>query len=279
MQSLAAAIPSPILEPLGAQLRVPHRVLYRAMAEPELQRSRVFAAVGVVISAGVPEHVHVHRKIETCFLAGALDHLRQPRPRERRAALGHKHLPTVGPVAAQLPQRSHFVASERVRRRYAILLPGHVYQSGAEIDLVPPQFTQFGHPEPVARGHPDRQRVAMAVPASGPRSLGERLDLGRRQMLTIAHLHVRRPPDVPTMLDHCPQNRFRAAPHRSTSWRRSPSVQKIAFLHNGLNADSLPPERGQYPMVRFLAMTLGYPGLTQPPVTNRLTPPIATICA
>ena len=41
---------SPILEPLGAQLRVPQRVLYRAVAEPELQRSRVFAAVGVVIT-------------------------------------------------------------------------------------------------------------------------------------------------------------------------------------------------------------------------------------
>src|SRR6516164_5725297 len=69
---------SPILEPLGAQLRIPYRVLDRAMSEPELQRPGILAAIGVVVPTGVPEHVHVHRKIETCFLAGALDHLREP---------------------------------------------------------------------------------------------------------------------------------------------------------------------------------------------------------
>jgi hypothetical protein len=82
-------------------------------------------------------------------------------------------------VTAQLPQRPHFVASERVRRRYAILLPGHVDQSGAEIDLIPPQFAQFRHPEPVARGHPYCQRIAMPIPPAGPGGARQHLDLGR----------------------------------------------------------------------------------------------------
>ena len=62
-------------------------------------------------------------------------------PCERRPALGHKHLPTVGPVAAQLSQRSDFITVERVRRRHAILLPVYVDQSGARVDLIPAQFT------------------------------------------------------------------------------------------------------------------------------------------
>jgi hypothetical protein len=124
-----AQIGLPILEPLGAQLRVPHRVLYRAVAEPELQRSRVFAAVGVVIPAGVPEHVHVHWKVKTRFLPSTPDHLRETGSRERRTALRHEHLPTVGPVSAQLPQRPDFITVERVRRWHTILLPAYVDQS------------------------------------------------------------------------------------------------------------------------------------------------------
>jgi hypothetical protein len=74
----------------------------------------------------VSKHVKVHWKIETRFLACALDHLCQPRPRKRRAAFGGKYEPAFWPIPTQLPQRSDFITVERVRRRYAILLPTYV---------------------------------------------------------------------------------------------------------------------------------------------------------
>ena len=43
----------------------------------------------------------------------ALDDLREPGPRKPRTALGHKHMATVRPIAAQLPQCPDFVAVER----------------------------------------------------------------------------------------------------------------------------------------------------------------------
>ena len=62
---------SPILEPLGAQLRIPHRVLDRPVPEPELQRPSVLTSIGVVVPARVPQHVHVHWEVETRFLTRA----------------------------------------------------------------------------------------------------------------------------------------------------------------------------------------------------------------
>ena len=63
---------------------------------------------------------------------------------------------------------------------------------------------------------------------------------------------LRRPPDAPTVFGHCPQNRPRCTPHRPTSRRRSARVQKMVFPHNIRNADSLPTENGQYPVICFL---------------------------
>jgi len=71
-------------------------------------------------------------------------------------------------------------------------------------------------------------------------------------MLPAAHIGILRPADAPTMLDHCPQNRPRCTPHRPTSRRRSARVQKMVFPHNIRNADSLPTENGQYPVICFL---------------------------
>ena len=98
------------------------------------------------------------------------------------------------------------VTTERVRRWHAVLLPAYVNQSGAKVDLVPAQLTQFRHFEPVTGGHSDRQRVAMTVPTTAPRCLSKRLDLGWRQVLALTHLYVLRPTDTPTVFRHCPQN-------------------------------------------------------------------------
>jgi len=45
------------------------------VAEPQLQRARVLAAVRIELPAGVTRHVEVHRERELCSLSGALDHL------------------------------------------------------------------------------------------------------------------------------------------------------------------------------------------------------------
>ena len=73
-----AQIGLPIFKPLGTQFRIPHSMLNGPMTQPELQGARIFAAVGVMIAAGMPQHVHVHREIEPRHLADTLDHLRQP---------------------------------------------------------------------------------------------------------------------------------------------------------------------------------------------------------
>jgi len=143
---------SPILEPLGAQLFVPHSVLDRSMSEPELQRPGILAAIGVVVPAGVPEHVHVHRKIETCFsparstifanpdlVNGAprsVTNTCRPSGQSRRSC---RSALTSSPVSGCVDGTPFFF---RVARRG---------------DRSGPTVTQFGHPEPVARGHPDRQ--------------------------------------------------------------------------------------------------------------------------
>jgi hypothetical protein len=157
--------------------------------------------------------MHVYRKIETCFLAGALDHLRKPGSRKRRTTLSYEHLPAIGPVPPQLPQRPDLVTTERVRRWHAVLLPAYVNQSGAKVDLVPAQLTQFRHPEPVTGSHSDRQRVAMTLPTTAPRCLGKRLDLGGRQVLALPHLYVLRPSDPAPIRGHCPQNMLRGRYH------------------------------------------------------------------
>jgi hypothetical protein len=81
-----------------------------------------------------------------------------------------------------------------------------VNQSGAKVDLVPPQFTQFGHAESMPRRHADRQRIAVSVPPALPGRLRQLLDLGRRQMLTRANIGIFRPPDALAVFNYCPQN-------------------------------------------------------------------------
>jgi len=56
--------------------------------------------------------MHVHRERKPSRPAGSRDHLRESRSCERRAALGQKDLPTVGPIPAQLPQCPDFIAAE-----------------------------------------------------------------------------------------------------------------------------------------------------------------------
>ena len=70
------------------------------MTQPELQGARIFAAVGVMIAAGMPQHVHVHREVETRQLADTLDHLCHAGPYANRGEdtralqlwLGHRSI-------------------------------------------------------------------------------------------------------------------------------------------------------------------------------------------
>jgi len=56
--------------------------------EPVLNRSGINAVVGELISAGMPQHVKMHRQRETSALADNLDQPVDGIRRERRAALG-----------------------------------------------------------------------------------------------------------------------------------------------------------------------------------------------
>jgi hypothetical protein len=69
--------------------------------------------------------------------------------RERPATLGGEHEGAVGGLPAQLAQRSHLVAAQRMRRRLAVLRSADVQRGGAaEFDLRPFQVRDLAARRP-----------------------------------------------------------------------------------------------------------------------------------
>jgi hypothetical protein len=69
-------------------------------------------------AAGVSHHVGMSLEIEPSGLSGALHHAGKAGGGEWRAALGREHEGRRWVLLAlKLPQRPHFVAADRVRRR------------------------------------------------------------------------------------------------------------------------------------------------------------------
>jgi hypothetical protein len=80
--------------------------------------------------------VNVNRKGEACALANALDQAVDGVGRERSAALGGEHERAILGLPAQLAERPHLVAAQRVRARLAVLRPADVERGGAaQLDL------------------------------------------------------------------------------------------------------------------------------------------------
>jgi hypothetical protein len=73
---------------------------------------------------------------------------------------------TNGDLGILLPgkpaQGAQFVAANRMRRRRAPLRPADGQRAGVEVDLVPAEIDQLGHPESVPIGHEDHGRVPVA---------------------------------------------------------------------------------------------------------------------
>jgi hypothetical protein len=73
-------------------------------------------------------------------------------------------------LAAQLSQRAHLVAAERVRGRLAVLSAADVQRGGAaEVHLRPLEVGNLAGAEAVPISNEDQRRVTMAVAAAAGR--------------------------------------------------------------------------------------------------------------
>ena len=71
-----------VLEAGRRQLGIAHRVLNVLVAEIGLQRAGIDAVIGELVTAGMPEHVRMHWKVEASRHTEPGDHLAETRRRE-----------------------------------------------------------------------------------------------------------------------------------------------------------------------------------------------------
>jgi hypothetical protein len=91
-----------------------------------------------------------------------LEHPREAARCEWRAALGYGHARRDFALALKAPQSAQLVPLDWMRARHAVLCSARVQEHTVEVDLVPAQIDEFGRPKPMAVGHEDRGRVAVA---------------------------------------------------------------------------------------------------------------------
>ena len=89
---LPATLISPeVAEPVRRKLGVSDGVLDVLVAEIGLQRTRVDAVIRELVTAGMPEHVRMHWKVDFSDHTEPSDHLAESRRREWRSALGREN--------------------------------------------------------------------------------------------------------------------------------------------------------------------------------------------
>src|SRR5262245_43561519 len=89
-----------IFEPIGSHFGVPDRVLNVLVPEVVLQRPRVVAIVGELVSTGMAKHVRVDREWHLGGLAEALNEPVETDGTDWPAAFGNEHVGVGGVIAA-----------------------------------------------------------------------------------------------------------------------------------------------------------------------------------
>ena len=179
------------LEPIGAELRIAHRVRDVFVAEVLLDRACVLALAGEFEPARMAQHMRMGREGEFRELAGARDQFPRRRRRHRPSAFGHKQIRRIRVIAAQLAQRPELRPADRMRRGEAILQSRDVHQAGLEVDLLPAHRHEFRDPQPMPVSQEDERPIARTVAAHLDGGLEELLDLRRREILAGAPIKIR----------------------------------------------------------------------------------------
>jgi hypothetical protein len=108
----ARSVPPKRLEPIRRQRRVAGRILEITMPQVSLQGPRIDAVIRKLVAAGVAQHMGVRFDAEIRHDGCPLDHAREARRRERRAALRREYegrlgrCPSDAGVARVAPARS-----------------------------------------------------------------------------------------------------------------------------------------------------------------------------
>ena len=109
------------------------------MAEVRLQRPRVGALVRQCVARGVAQHVRMHLEGQLGLDPDPLDHLLQAGHGEGRPPLADEDEGRLG-VPLERPQRSHFIAQQRMRAGLPALGPAQVQSAGFKLHVAPLQF-------------------------------------------------------------------------------------------------------------------------------------------
>src|SRR5262245_60877411 len=166
-----------VLEPVGRQLGVAHRVLDVLVAKPCLQRPRIVPGIGQGVATGVPQQFREYGEGHTGAPTEALEQRAEALGRHWATALTGEHVWRCLLLTLQAPQGANFVALHWMHRGGALFAPTDVQPAGVDLDLVPLQIAQLGSSKPVAIGQQDHGRVAMPVTTALARGLHELLDL------------------------------------------------------------------------------------------------------
>src|SRR5262249_39357736 len=113
-------IPPKTLEPRRRQLGVAHRVLDRLVAQIALDRARIDALIGQLVTTSMAQHVRVDFHVEARSLSRALHHrLKTPR-RKRCPTLAHKDEVRSCRLPFQPAQGAQLTPGQGVRCRGAL---------------------------------------------------------------------------------------------------------------------------------------------------------------
>ena len=142
-----------------------HGVLDVPVPEVVLNRPGVVALVRELEAAGVAEHVRVDRKAEPRGSTRPRDDLTNGRIGQRPPSLRGEDVGRRWIVALHAPKGPELGATERVRRRHAVLEPCDVHEALAQVELIPTQRDQLADAEAMPIAEQDERRVAVAMPA------------------------------------------------------------------------------------------------------------------
>ena len=121
--------------------------------------------IGKIKTAGMPEHMGMNRKRETCDLSGPQHNMANPSCGQRAAPFRDKQIGRIWVVSVQLSESPKFWTAYRVERRFSILDPVDMQETGLEIDRIPTQRHHFGHSQTMAVHEENKRRITAGMAA------------------------------------------------------------------------------------------------------------------
>src|SRR5262245_38999133 len=100
----------------------------------------------------MPQHVRVDREGHSSALADSPEQSVETLGRHRSTALGREYVRGGLLLTLQTPERTQFVALERMHARRPVLDPAHVQAASSQLDLMPLQIAQLRGAQSVPEG-------------------------------------------------------------------------------------------------------------------------------